>query len=125
MPPSVSPHLDFLQAIPATNFMKPNTQTSRQSDQFGMECSLLRRGSNHPLIDYQFRTSQNEAGRVGNNHKQARSVLVSGFRALSNTFFETEAKKQYVVEALCFALIVAISAWPIVSMIRALADFVK
>lgn len=102
--------------------MKPNTETSRQSDHFDKERSSFRRGSNHPVIDYQFHTSLNEelAGRAGSSHKQTRSVFAAEFRALSNNFFETESKQAYAVEALCFILIIAISAWPIISMIQAL-----
>ena len=105
--------------------MKPNTQTTRQSDRLGRERSSFSPG--HPLIDYQFRTSlsEGELGGAGSDHKQTRPALGRGFRALSDKFLSTEAKQDYVIEALFFGIIVAISAWPIVSMIRALAGLVK
>ena len=51
--------------------------------------------------------------------------MVPGFREVSNKFLSTEARQHYVFEALFFAIIVAVSAWPIISMIRALAGLVK
>ena len=61
----------------------------------------------------------------GASHELTRPVFAPGFRDLSNEFLDTEAKRHYVVEALLFAIIVGISAWPIVSMMRALAQLMK
>ena len=98
--------------------MKPNSQMSRQSDRRYDERSSFRFGSNHPLIDYQFRTSLDERlGGAGASHKQP---VFGAFRTLSDKFFRTEAKQEYIFEVLFFAIIVAISAWPIASMIEAL-----
>jgi hypothetical protein len=107
--------------------MKPNSQTSRQFDRLDEERSSSRLSSNHPLIDYQLHTSLSERqfGGAGRNHKRGRSLFAPGFREVSNKFLSTEARQHYVFEALFFAIIVAVSAWPIVSMIRALAELVK
>ena len=43
------------------------------------------------------------------------------FRDLSNDFLRAEMKRDYVSEAVCFLIIVSVSAWPIVSMVRALS----
>jgi hypothetical protein len=79
------------------------------------------------LIEFQFRTSLNdqEFGGAGSDHQETRPLFAPEFRALSTKFQRTEAKQDFVLESLFFALIAAISAWPIVSMIRALANLVK
>jgi hypothetical protein len=104
--------------------MKPNSQPSRQSDRRNDERSSFRFGSNHPLIDYQFRTSlgERELGGTGASHKQP---VFAAFRALSDKFFQTEAKQDYILEVLFFAIMVAISAWPIASMMQALGMLSK
>ena len=104
--------------------MKPNSQISRQSDRRNDERSSFRFGSNHPLIEYQFRTSlgERQLSGAGASHKQP---VFAAFRALSDKFFRTEAKQEYILEALFFAIIVAISAWPIGSMIKALTEMLK
>jgi len=119
-------HFWQMNSAPYT-FMKPNAQTSRQSDHLNQERFSFRGGSNHPLIDYQFRTalSERSLGGAASNRKPARPVFAPGFRALSNKFLSTEARQNYVLEALLFAIIVAISAWPIASMFKALAESLK
>lgn len=108
-------------------FMKPNAQTSRQRDHHNEERFSFWAGSNHPLIDYQYRTtlSERSLGGATSDRKQARPVFAPGFRALSNKFFRTEARQNFVLEALLFVLIVAVSAWPIASMIKALVEMLK
>lgn len=61
----------------------------------------------------------------GNTRKLTRPVFAPGFRDLSNEFLGTEAKRNYVAEVLFFAIIVGVSTWPIVSMVRALAQLTK
>ena len=104
--------------------MKPNSQTSQQSNRRNGERSSFQFDSDHPLIDYQFRTSlgERQLGGTGASHKQP---VFAAFRALSDKFFRTEAKQEYILELLFFAIIVAISAWPIASMIQALVEPLK
>ena len=104
--------------------MKPNSQTSRQSNRRNDERFSFRFGSTHPLIEYQFRTSlgDRQLGGTRASHKQP---VFAAFRALSDKFFRTEAKQEYILELLFFAIIVAISAWPIASMIQALVEPLK
>jgi hypothetical protein len=66
-----------------------------------------------------------QSGRARNNHKPARPVFAPGFRDLSNEFFGAETTRNYVAELLFFVIIVGVSAWPIVSMVRALAHLMK
>src|ERR1043166_3629018 len=101
--------------------MKPNTTTSRQSDLLDENRFSFGRGSNHPLIDYQFRISPSERqfGGAADDQKRGRPMVVSGFLDLSRDFLEVETKRDYVTEFLFFAVMVAVSAWPIISMVKA------
>jgi hypothetical protein len=55
----------------------------------------------------------------------SRPIFAPGFRNLSNEFLGTETKRNYVAEVFFFAIIVGVSAWPIVSMVRALEQLPK
>ncbi|MEY2563499.1 MAG: hypothetical protein QOH88_1692 [Verrucomicrobiota bacterium] len=55
----------------------------------------------------------------------ARPVFAPGFRDLSNEFLGAESKRSYVAEVLFFAVIVAVSTWPMISMVQALAQLLK
>ena len=57
--------------------------------------------------------------------KPAAPSRTPSFREVSNDFMNSEMKWQYVAEAAFFAIIVAVSTWPMVSMVRAMADLVK
>jgi hypothetical protein len=46
------------------------------------------------------------------------------FRAISGDYFKSEARQDFVSEAVFFSLIILTSALPIISSVRALADFV-
>lgn len=107
--------------------MKPNSQISRQLERLDQEDSSSRLRSNHPLIDYHFHApaSELQASGAGSSHKLARPVFAPGFRDLSNKFFGTEAKRNYVAEVLFFVIIAGVSTWPIVSMVQALARLMK
>ena len=62
---------------------------------------------------------------AGSSRKLSRPVLAPGFRDLTNEFLGAETKRTYVAEVLFFAIIVGVSAWPIVSMVQTLAQFMK
>lgn len=55
----------------------------------------------------------------------ARPVFAPGFRDLSNEFLGAETRRSYVAEVLLFAVIVAVSAWPMITMVQALAQLGK
>ena len=57
--------------------------------------------------------------------KSAAPLPKPSFRELSNDFIGSEMKRHYMTEAAFFAIIVAVSTWPIVSMIRAIVELVK
>jgi hypothetical protein len=105
--------------------MKTTPQISRQPSRLGGERSSSRSHSSHPLTDYHFQASASEAPSAGSSHKLTRPVFAPGFRDLSNEFLGAETMRNYVAEVLFFAIIVGVSAWPIVSMVQAMAQLGK
>jgi hypothetical protein len=47
------------------------------------------------------------------------------FRELARSYLARERTVEFTIEALLFAIIVAISAWPILSVASALSEFVQ
>ena len=47
------------------------------------------------------------------------------FRELTRSYFANEKGWEFVVEVLLFAIIVAISAWPVVAAAGALSEFLQ
>ena len=76
-----------------------------------------------PLTDYQFRSSA-EAHSVS-ALLPGKTRRVSSFWKLSSEFLGHETSRDYVKEAFFFSVIVAVSAWPIMQMIQALAGLVR
>jgi hypothetical protein len=81
----------------------------------------------HPPINYSYHASPAElpANRAQNHHGPKRSVLAARFRQISREFLGAETTRNYVIEFLFFAVITGVSAWPIVSMVRAVALWMK
>jgi hypothetical protein len=48
-----------------------------------------------------------------------RSRSPGSFRAVTHKYFATEAIREFAVETFLFAIIVAISAWPIIGAVNA------
>jgi len=105
--------------------MKPTSQLFRQPGRRAGEESPSRLGSNHPRTDCNFHAPATEVRSVGSSRKLSRPVLAPGFRDLSNEFLGAETKRNYVAEVLFFAIIVGVSTWPIVYMLRTMAQFIK
>jgi hypothetical protein len=47
------------------------------------------------------------------------------FRQLSSKFFGGETSREFAAEVICFLLIAGVSAWPVFSMVAALARMLK
>jgi hypothetical protein len=54
-----------------------------------------------------------------------RSLLLRSFREVSRSYFRRESSWQFAVEALLFAIIVVIAAWPIFNAAHALNEFLQ
>lgn len=105
--------------------MKPTSQLSRQPGRRAGEESPSRLRSNHPRIDCNFHAPASEVQSAGSSRKLSQPVFAPSFRDLSNEFLRTETKRNYVAEVFFFAIIIGVSAWPIVSMVQAMAQFIK
>jgi hypothetical protein len=106
--------------------MKPTPQINfRERFSRGDRRGIRAHGS-FPLIDYQFRPSA-EARSVSAllPGKTSPVAELHSFRQLSNEFLGDETSRDYVKEGILFTVIVAVSAWPIISMIGALARLVR
>ena len=53
------------------------------------------------------------------------SVIRRSFRGLTRSYFASEKSWEFAVEALLFAIIAAISAWPIFAAVDALNQFLQ
>jgi hypothetical protein len=105
--------------------MKPQLQNSHEPRLF--RGGSIRAGSpiTHPSADYGYLGTPSEFRGRSAGLKPAAPSGTPSFREVGNAFIRSELKWQYVGEAAFFAIIVAVSTWPIVSMVRAMADLVK
>jgi ABC-type uncharacterized transport system fused permease/ATPase subunit len=55
----------------------------------------------------------------------SRSLVLRSFRQLSRSYFASEKSWEFVIEALLFAIIVAISTWPVFAAADALNQFLQ
>jgi hypothetical protein len=60
---------------------------------------------------------------VINARSKKSSTIRRSFRELARTYFAKEHRLEFAVEALFFVIIVAISAWPILTAAGALHEF--
>ncbi len=106
--------------------MKP---TSKLSCQARSSRGDIRGSPDHgafPLTDYNFQSST-EAHSVSAllPGKTRRVSQLHSFWKLSNEFLGDETSRDNVKEGILFTVIVAVSAWPIMQMIGALARLVR
>jgi hypothetical protein len=74
-----------------------------------------------PVTDYNYQAIGSDF-RVGTDRLQQSTTAVSpSIRQLSSEFLSGEVKRDYLAEAACFVIMISVSAWPIVSMVRALS----
>jgi hypothetical protein len=99
--------------------MKPTptiNDSHHQSSRWDTPQGRIGRGI--PSTDYCFKPTARSLGTGGSSRESP--VQVRNFRDLSRDFLGSETSRSYVREAGLFVLITAVSAWPIISMIRAI-----
>jgi hypothetical protein len=97
--------------------MKPQSQISRQLGSHRAEEMPLAQPLNHPATDFAYQAT-------GGDYRVATTRLqhsAPSFRNLSKDFLAEEMKRDYLTEAVCFLIMVSLSAWPIASMVQALS----
>ena len=105
--------------------MKPVSQLSAQRRSHRGEEKPIRLRSAYPTTDYQFQAPAGELRGPNDRLQITPPALAPSFRHLSSQFLATEMKRAYLAEASFFAVFVGVSAWPIVSMVEAMAQLVK
>lgn len=74
-----------------------------------------------PFTDYNYQATSGSF-RVATDHlQQSTPALSPSLRQLSSEFLSGEMKRDYMAEAACFVILISVSVWPIVSVVRALS----
>jgi hypothetical protein len=99
--------------------MKPTTQISSNERDSHCDSDALRAHRSSPLTDYSYHSTAGAIDRSSAIAEKANAELRT-FRKISRKFFGAEANREYIAEALFFALISCVAAWPVSVMIRQL-----
>ena len=105
--------------------MKPLSQiTTKRSSHRGEE-TPLGLPSIHPVVDYHFHAPAGNLRTANDRLQLAPPALTPSFHKLSSDYLATEMKRDYVTEASFFVVMVGVSAWPMISLLEAMAQLVK
>lgn len=96
--------------------MKPTSHSAERKNRDGASKTFSAR---IPVTDYSFQSLTLDGYR-GGCAKYARS-----FRNISNDYFKTEARRDFLTEAVFFGSIVATTIWPVLQSARAMTDLVR
>ncbi|MGI9086917.1 MAG: hypothetical protein ACR2HH_04110 [Chthoniobacterales bacterium] len=107
--------------------MKPTFQTDRPSSRGDSQHSFGHALPKSPGTDCNFQTPAPQLRGSGNCVRRESGLppLTPRFRALSEGFFSSEARREWVLEGALFVIIAALAAWPIVLAAQAAAALVK
>jgi hypothetical protein len=101
--------------------MKPTPQISSKQRNSRCDSRAPSESRSFPSTDYNFQSTAEACdGASTISPKKLRT-----FRKMSTEFFATENSRDHATELLLFALITGVSAWPIISMIAALAQMIR
>ena len=101
--------------------MKPQFNIPRQRKPSREDSRSLALGRSVLATDYSYHPASPDLRTTNRQLNRAPSRVSPSFRDLSKQFLGTESARSYAIEASLFAIIVAISAWPISTMARAMA----
>ena len=96
--------------------MKPTSHNAGKNTGDGVNKTFSRQ---FPVTDYSFQSLTLDEYR-GGCAKYARS-----FRNISGDYFKTEARRDFLTEAVFFGSIVATTIWPVLQSARAMSDLVR
>lgn len=96
--------------------MKPTPQISSIQRSSKGETYTFRNQHPAPLTDYSYHSTAKTTGH-GSVTAEKRLSESRTFRQISNKFFGTEAGLDYVTEAIFFASISCVAAWPVAVMV--------
>jgi hypothetical protein len=101
--------------------MKPTYQISQQTRSHHGEERPVGLRQKHPATDCHYQPTGGDFPVTNNPLKRRKLALSPSFRQLSSEFLSGEMKRDYRAEAACFIIMISVSAWPIVSVVRALS----
>src|SRR4051794_24674905 len=96
--------------------MKPTSHNIRSNGQSRVTKNLSPR---FPVTDYSYQSVSLDGFRGG------AGTCAPSFRKISNDYFENEARRSFVTEAVLFGIIVATTIWPVLQNARAMSDLVR
>ena len=96
--------------------MKPTSHSADKKSRDGVNKTFSRR---FPVTDCSFQSLTLDGYR-GGCAKYARS-----FRKISNDYFKTEARRDFLTEAVFFGSIIATTVWPVLQSAQAMTDLVR
>jgi len=107
--------------------MKPKSESTRHRSRSENDAALSPSRPASPIINYSYHAAPAalSATKARTHQGPKRKLLAPGFRKISNEFLGAEMTRDYVAEFLFFAIITAVSAWPIVSLVQALERWMK
>ncbi len=106
--------------------MKPTSKLSFHARSLRGDIRGSPEAGTFPLTDYNFQSTTDARSIASLLPGKTRRVSeLHRFWKLSSEFLGTETSRNYVKEGFLFSVIVAVSAWPIVSMVAALARMVR
>jgi len=74
-----------------------------------------------PVTDYNYQANGSDFRVATSRLQQSTPAVSPSLRQLSTEFLSGEVKRDYLAEAACFIIMISVSAWPIVSVVRALS----
>ena len=99
--------------------MKPSLQFI-QINRRGEGRPSTRIGASLPKTDYQFQASSFDFSGGRDDKRKAQP----SFRGISSNYFDSEARSNFAVEAVLFAVLVLLAAVPVIEGVRGMAQFV-
>ena len=102
--------------------MKPQFNIPRQLTPLRDNQRPRRFTPTQPAIDYSYHPASADLRTIKRELNATASPIAPSFRDLSRNFLGAESTRSYAIEASLFAIIVAISAWPIFTMAQAMGQ---
>jgi hypothetical protein len=96
--------------------MKPTSHNAGRNDRDGVTRNMSR---GFPVTDYSFQSLTIDGYRGG------KAKVAQSFRNISSPYFRTEARRDFLTEAIFFGSIVATTIWPVLQSARAMTDLVR
>ena len=102
--------------------MKPIIETNHKKQGLRRDDRVRRGRQGFPLTDYNYRpTAEAEV----NSPAGRQAIKSPAFHKLSSEFLGIETSRDYVAELFFFILITCLAAWPVTSMLIAVARMIR